>query len=52
MSQSGRIYISASVRFNENSFPFSNNLNFNKQESMNESDFATISKRFQVVFPC
>ncbi|KAK9230609.1 hypothetical protein WN944_023581 [Citrus x changshan-huyou] len=49
MGQSGRIYISASVRFNENFFPFSNYPNFNKNESMNESDFTTLSEKFQVV---
>ena len=53
MSQSGRIYISAaSVRFNENSLPLSNYPNFNKNESMNESEFTTLSEKFQVVsFP-
>ena len=52
MSQFGKIYISASVKFNENSFPFSNDLNFNKNEYMSERDFNTLSKKFQVMsFP-
>ena len=52
MSQSGRIYVSASVRFNENSFPFSSDPSFNKKESMNESDSTALSEKFQIVsFP-
>ncbi|KAH9696050.1 retrovirus-related pol polyprotein from transposon RE1 [Citrus sinensis] len=49
MSQSGRIYISASVKFNENSFPLSNDRNFNKKESMSERDFNNLSESFQVM---
>lgn len=49
MHQSGRIYISASVGFNENYFPFLNDPNFIKQELTNLDDLATLFKRFQVV---
>ncbi|KAK9217646.1 hypothetical protein WN943_006274 [Citrus x changshan-huyou] len=42
----------SSVKFNENSFPFSNDSNFNKKESVSERDFNTLSERFQVMsFP-
>ena len=52
MSQSGRIYISASVKFNESSFPLSNDPNFNKMEPMSKRDFDILSESFQVVsFP-
>ena len=36
MKNSGRIYISASVKFNEKSFPFENDSIFKKQESVKE----------------
>ena len=49
MHHSGRIYISASVKFNESSFPFSNDPKFSRQESTSQSDFITLLEKFQVV---
>lgn len=50
MYHSGKIYISTNVRFTENSIPFSNDPNFSKQDSISQNDFATLLKRFQVVY--
>ena len=49
MSNSGRIYISASVKFNENSFPFEKDSSFRKQESVKEGDEVALLEKFQVV---
>ena len=49
MHHSGRIYISASVRFNESSFPFSDDTKFSRQESTSQNDFITLLEKFQVV---
>ena len=49
MSNSGRIYISASVKFNENSFPFEKDSSFRKQESVKEGDEVALFEKFQVV---
>ncbi|KAH9667020.1 retrovirus-related pol polyprotein from transposon RE1 [Citrus sinensis] len=49
MNNLGRIYISASVRFNEKSFPFENDSSFRKQESVKESDEVALLEKFQVV---
>lgn len=48
MSDLGRIYISTSVKFNENSFPFSNDSNFSKQES-ERRDHGALFEKFQDV---
>ncbi|KAH9718111.1 retrovirus-related pol polyprotein from transposon RE1 [Citrus sinensis] len=49
MNNLGRIYISASVRFNEKSFPFENDSSFRKQESVKEGDEVALLEKFQVV---
>lgn len=50
MQHSGRVYIFASVRFNENSFFFfTNDPKFHTQESTSQNDFSTLFERFQVV---
>lgn len=49
---SGIVYISASIRFNENLFPFQNDSNFCQHKLTDQNDFPTILKRFQVVSFC
>ncbi|KAH9671758.1 retrovirus-related pol polyprotein from transposon RE1 [Citrus sinensis] len=49
MNNSGRIYISVSVKFNEKSFPFENDSSFRKQESVKEGDEVALLEKFQVV---
>lgn len=48
MYHSWRIYISASVKFNKNSFHLSNDPNFSKKESINQNDFAVLLDRFRL----
>ena len=49
MSNSGRIYISTSVKFNENSFPFENDSSFRKQELVKEGNKVALLEKSQVV---
>ena len=49
MHHSERIYISASVKFNEHSFPFQNDSNFCKHRLTDQNDSLTVLEKFQVV---
>ncbi|KAH9693065.1 retrovirus-related pol polyprotein from transposon RE1 [Citrus sinensis] len=49
MHHSGRVYISASVKFNESSFPFQNDSNFCKYRLTDQNVSPTVLEKFQVV---